>query len=198
MPVLEKARALIARPSVTPEDAGCLDLIASWLTPLGFRIERMDAGGVSNLWARRGSGGRLICFAGHTDVVPTGPLDEWTSPPFEPTLRDGYLYGRGAADMKSSIAACVVAMERLLANHPDTEDSLALLLTSDEEGDAVDGTARVVEALRARKDAIDFCIVGEPTCVEHLGDTIKNGRRGSLSASLAIKGVQGHVAYPHR
>jgi succinyl-diaminopimelate desuccinylase len=196
MPVLEKARALIARPSVTPEDAGCLDLIASWLTPLGFRIERMDAGGVSNLWARRGSGGRLICFAGHTDVVPTGPLDEWTSPPFEPTLRDGYLYGRGAADMKSSIAACVVAMERLLANHPDTEDSLALLLTSDEEGDAVDGTARVVEALRARKDAIDFCIVGEPTCVEHLGDTIKNGRRGSLSASLAIKGVQGHVAYP--
>jgi succinyl-diaminopimelate desuccinylase len=198
MPVLEKARALIARPSVTPEDAGCLDLIASWLTPLGFRIERMDAGGVSNLWARRGSGGRLICFAGHTDVVPTGPLDEWTSPPFEPTLRDGYLYGRGAADMKSSIAACVVAMERLLANHPDTEDSLALLLTSDEEGDAVDGTARVVEALRARKDAIDFCIVGEPTCVEHLGDTIKNGRRGSLSASLVVKGVQGHVAYPQQ
>ncbi len=200
MPVLEKARALIARPSVTPEDAGCLDLIASWLTPLGFRIERMDAGSrtgkVSNLWARRGTAGRLICFAGHTDVVPTGPLDEWTSPPFEPTLRDGYLYGRGAADMKSSIAACVVAMERLLHNHPDTADSLALLLTSDEEGDAIDGTVRVVEALKARKEAIDFCIVGEPTCVDRLGDTIKNGRRGSLSASLAIKGVQGHVAYP--
>ncbi len=196
MPVLEKARALIERPSVTPEDAGCLDLIASWLAPLGFRIERIDAGGVSNLWARRGSGGRLICFAGHTDVVPTGPLDEWTSPPFEPTVRDDKLYGRGAADMKSSIAACVVAMERLLSKHPDTNDSLALLLTSDEEGDAIDGTARVVEALLARKEAIDFCIIGEPTCVARLGDTIKNGRRGSLSANLVIKGVQGHVAYP--
>ena len=200
MPVLEKARALIARPSVTPEDAGCLDLIASWLTPLGFRIERIDADGptgkVSNLWARRGTTGRLICFAGHTDVVPTGPLEQWTSPPFEPTVRDGKLYGRGASDMKSSIAACVVAMERLLRNHPDTADSLALLLTSDEEGDAIDGTVRVVEALKARKEAIDFCIVGEPTCVDRLGDTIKNGRRGSLSASLAIKGVQGHVAYP--
>jgi succinyl-diaminopimelate desuccinylase len=196
MSVLAKTRALIARPSVTPEDAGCLDLIASWLTPLGFRIERLDRGGVSNLWARRGTSGRLICFAGHTDVVPTGPLEQWTSPPFEPTVRDGRLYGRGAADMKSSIAACVVAMERLLLNHPDTEDSLALLLASDEEGDAIDGTVRVVEALQARKEAIDFCIVGEPTCVDRLGDTIKNGRRGSLSASLVVKGVQGHVAYP--
>ncbi|MCK9382691.1 MAG: succinyl-diaminopimelate desuccinylase [Sulfuritalea sp.] len=197
MPVLEKARALIACPSVTPEDAGCLDLIASWLKPLGFRIERIDAGGVSNLWARRGTTGKLICFAGHTDVVPTGPLEQWTSPPFEPTLRAGYLYGRGAADMKSSIAACVVAMERLVNRRSASADSLALLLTSDEEGDAIDGTVRVVEALRTRNETIDFCIVGEPTCVNRLGDTMKNGRRGSLSASLTVKGVQGHVAYPH-
>ncbi|MDP1645271.1 MAG: succinyl-diaminopimelate desuccinylase [Sulfuritalea sp.] len=205
MPVLEKARALIARPSVTPADAGCLDLIASWLTPLGFSIERIDADGptgkVSNLWARRGAvgkpGGKLICFAGHTDVVPTGPLEQWTSPPFEPTVRDGWLYGRGAADMKSSIAACVVAMERLIDRRGASADSLALLLTSDEEGDAIDGTVRVVEALKARGETIDFCIVGEPTCVDRLGDTMKNGRRGSLSATLRVKGVQGHVAYPH-
>lgn len=197
MPVLERACALIACPSVTPDDAGCLDLIASWLAPLGFRIERMDFGGVSNLWARRGVGGRLICFAGHTDVVPTGPLEQWTSPPFEPALREGHLYGRGAADMKSSIAACVVAIERLLARLPAGAGSLALLLTSDEEGDAVDGSARVVEALRARGENIDCCIVGEPTCVHRLGDTMKNGRRGSLSARLTVRGVQGHVAYPH-
>ena len=198
MTVLEKVQALIARPSVTPDDAGCLELIASWLTPLGFSIERIDAGGVSNLWARRGNNGRLICFAGHTDVVPTGPLDKWTSPPFEPTIRDGFLYGRGAADMKSSIAACVVGMESLINRRGVSADSLALLLTSDEEGDAIDGTVRVVEALKARGETIDFCIVGEPTCVKQLGDTMKNGRRGSLSAKLTVRGVQGHVAYPEQ
>ena len=196
MSVLDKAKALIARPSVTPDDAGCLELVAGWLAPLGFACERIDRNGVANLWARRGKGGALVCFAGHTDVVPPGPLSAWTSPPFEPTLRDCRLYGRGAADMKSSIAAWVVALERLLARRPAIRDSLALLLTSDEEGDAVDGTVRVVEALKARGEGIDFCIVGEPTCVERLGDTMKNGRRGSLSATLAVNGVQGHVAYP--
>jgi succinyl-diaminopimelate desuccinylase len=198
MTVLDKVQALIARPSVTPDDAGCLELVGSWLAPLGFTLERIDAGGVSNLWARRGTKGRLICFAGHTDVVPTGPLEKWTSPPFTPTIRDGVLYGRGAADMKSSIAACVVAMENLVNRRGVSADSLALLLTSDEEGDAIDGTVRVVEALKARGETIDFCIVGEPTCVNQLGDTMKNGRRGSLSAKLTVRGVQGHVAYPEQ
>lgn len=188
---------LIARPSVTPEDAGCLELIASRLIPLGFVCERMDAGGVSNLWARRGSAGPLVCFAGHTDVVPTGPLENWTSSPFDPTVRGGLLYGRGAADMKSALAGFVTSIEAFVADHPDHGGSIALLLTSDEEGDAICGTVKVVEALRARGERLDYCIVGEPTSSTRLGDTIKNGRRGSLSGRLTIKGQQGHIAYPH-
>jgi len=196
--VLELARQLIARPSVTPDDAGCLELIAERLAPLGFACEPMDRDGVANLWARRGTAAPLVCLAGHTDVVPPGPADDWTSDPFRPEVRDGFLYGRGAADMKSSVAAFVVAVERLLAARPDHGGSIALLLTSDEEGDAVDGTVRVVEALKNRGEAIDYCIVGEPTCEARLGDTIKNGRRGSLSGRMVVKGIQGHVAYPDK
>ncbi|MCK6376053.1 MAG: succinyl-diaminopimelate desuccinylase [Zoogloea sp.] len=196
-PTLELTRSLIARPSVTPEDAGCLDLIASRLAPLGFVCERIDGGGVSNLWARRGTARPLVVFAGHTDVVPTGPLEAWTSHPFEPTERDGMLFGRGAADMKTSLAAFVTGIEAFVAAHPDHAGSIALLLTSDEEGDATHGTTLVVETLRARGEALDFCIVGEPTSTNTLGDTIKNGRRGSLSGKLTVKGVQGHIAYPH-
>ena len=199
---LALARQLIARPSVTTDDAGCLDLLAARLRPLGFVIERMDSTGptgpVSNLWARRGTVPPLICLAGHTDVVPPGPREQWHADPFEPDERDGLLHGRGAADMKSSLAAFVVAVERFVAARPDHPGSIALLLTSDEEGDATDGTVRVVEALRARGEAIDYCIVGEPTSVDRLGDTIKNGRRGSLSARLVVKGIQGHVAYPDK
>ena len=190
--------ALIRLRSVTPHDAGCLDLIGERLARIGFVLERMDQAGVSNLWARRGKSAPLVCFAGHTDVVPTGPLDQWHSDPFEPTLREDVLYGRGAADMKSSLAAFVVAIERFVAASPQHHGSIALLLTSDEEGDATDGTTRVVEALRTRGENIDYCIVGEPTCVDRLGDTIKNGRRGSLSATLVVKGIQGHVAYPEK
>ena len=190
--------ALIARPSVTPNDSGCLDLIADRLAQIGFRLERFDAAGVSNLWARRGTAAPLLCFAGHSDVVPTGPLDQWHSDPFKPTIRDGVLYGRGTTDMKSSLAAFVVAIERFVATHPDHKGSIALLLTSDEEGDAIDGTVRVVEALKARNERPDYCIVGEPSCVSTLGDTLKNGRRGSLSAKLIVKGIQGHVAYPEK
>lgn len=192
------AEALIARPSLTPQDAGCLDLICARLKPLGFTLERIDSNGVSNLWARRGAAAPLLCFAGHTDVVPTGPLDQWQSDPFAPTIRDGFLYGRGAADMKSSLAAFVVAIERFVARHPSHLGSIALLLTSDEEGDATDGTVKVVEALKARDERIDYCIVGEPTSSEKLGDTIKNGRRGSLSATLTVRGIQGHIAYPEK
>jgi succinyl-diaminopimelate desuccinylase len=194
---LSLAIELIARRSVTPADGGCLELVASRLAALGFRSERMDRNGVSNLWARRGEAGPLLCFAGHTDVVPPGPLDQWHSDPFVPTVRESQLFGRGAADMKSSVAAFVTAIEAYLAGGAQPAGSIALLLTSDEEGDAVDGTVRVVEALAARGEAIDYCVVGEPTCVAKLGDTIKNGRRGSLSGRLVIKGQQGHIAYPH-
>ncbi|NMG73952.1 succinyl-diaminopimelate desuccinylase [Aromatoleum diolicum] len=187
---------LISRPSVTPEDSGCLELIASRLAPLGFRFERIDTGGVCNLWARRGDTAPILCFAGHTDVVPTGPLDAWDSNPFQPTVRDGHLHGRGAADMKTSLAAFVTAIEGFVAGHPDHQGSIALLLTSDEEGIASHGTVKVVEALAARGERLDYCVVGEPTSVKTLGDTIKNGRRGSLSGTLRVKGVQGHVAYP--
>jgi succinyl-diaminopimelate desuccinylase len=193
----ELARQLIARRSVTPQDAGCLDLIAARLEPLGFRGERIGANGVDNWWARRGSSAPLLCFAGHTDVVPTGPLEHWTSDPFAPTVRDGVLYGRGAADMKTSLAAFVTAIERFVAAHPGHAGSIAVLFTSDEEGPATDGTVKVVEALRDRGERPDYCVVGEPTCVSRLGDMIKNGRRGSLSGNLVVKGVQGHVAYPH-
>lgn len=195
-PTLALARELIARPSVTPDDAGCLELIAARLEPLGFTIERIDTGGVCNLWARRGSAAPVLCLAGHTDVVPPGPAEAWSSPPFAPTEREGMLYGRGAADMKTSLAAFVTAIERFVTAHPDHAGSIALLLTSDEEGIASHGTVKVVEALAARGERLDYCIVGEPTSVETLGDMIKNGRRGSLSGTLRVKGKQGHVAYP--
>ena len=193
---LDFARQLIARRSVTPQDAGCLELVEARLKPLGFRCERFSANGVDNLWARRGEQRPLLCLAGHTDVVPTGPLDHWTSDPFTPTIRDGVLYGRGAADMKTSIAAFVTALEGFVSEHPGHAGSIAVLFTSDEEGPALDGTVKVVQALRDRGEKLDYCVVGEPTCVERLGDTIKNGRRGSLSGNLVVKGVQGHVAYP--
>ena len=195
-PTLELTRALIARASVTPDDAGCQALIAGRLAPLGFRAEAVARGGTTNLWLRRGTARPTLVFAGHTDVVPTGPLDQWHSDPFVPTIRDGVLYGRGAADMKTSIAAFVVAAEEFVAAQPRHRGSIALLLTSDEEGPATDGTVAVVEKLRARAEAIDYCIVGEPTSVDAVGDTIKNGRRGSLSGRLTVRGVQGHVAYP--
>lgn len=200
--VIDLAKELIARRSITTEDAGCLELIAARLAPLGFVCERIDSTGptglVRNLWARLGTAQPLVVFAGHTDVVPPGPVEKWSSDPFVPTERDGRLYGRGAADMKTSVAAAVVAVERLLAATPVLEGSIGFLLTSDEEGDATDGTVKVVETLRARGERIDCCIVGEPTSVNQQGDTIKNGRRGSLSGKLVVKGVQGHVAYPEK
>ncbi len=194
---LELARELIARRSLTPDDAGCQEILIQRLEKLGFTIEKMRFGNVDNLWARHGTSAPLVCFAGHTDVVPTGPVDKWDSDPFIPTLRDGMLFGRGAADMKTSLAAFITAIEAFVAEHPDHAGSIALLITSDEEGIAVDGTVKVVEALQARGEKMDYCIVGEPTCVTKLGDTLKNGRRGSLSGKLTVKGIQGHIAYPH-
>jgi len=195
---LELARALIRRRSVTPEDAGCQQLISERLVPLGFKAEEFRCNDVVNLWIRHGTAKPLVVLAGHTDVVPPGPIEKWHSDPFEPTERDGKLFGRGAADMKTSIAAFVTAAERFVAAHPSHEGSLALLVTSDEEGPSVDGTVRVVEALKARGETIDYCIVGEPSSVERLGDTVKNGRRGSLTGRLTVQGIQGHVAYPQR
>ncbi len=194
---LALAKALIARRSVTPDDAGCQEILIERLERLGFAIETMRFGNVDNLWARRGSESPVLVFAGHTDVVPSGPIEQWDSPPFEPTIREGMLYGRGAADMKSSLAAFITAIEGFVAEHPDHKGSIALLITSDEEGVAVDGTVKVVETLRARGESIDYCIVGEPTSNLQAGDMIKNGRRGSLSGKLTVKGVQGHIAYPH-
>ena len=194
---IELAKELIGRNSVTPQDCGCQQVLAARLKPLGFRCEPMRFGDVDNLWARRGGTHPVVCFAGHTDVVPTGPLSEWHSDPFVPTIRDGKLFGRGAADMKSSIAAFVVAVEAFVKERPNHSGSVALLITSDEEGPSVDGTVKVVEALKARNELIDYCIVGEPTSVDWLGDMLKNGRRGSLSGKLTVRGIQGHVAYPH-
>ncbi len=196
--VLALARELIARRSITPEDAGCQEFLSRRLEAAGFACEALRFGEVTNLWARRGAGRPVLCFAGHTDVVPPGPLGEWESDPFTPEVRDGRLYGRGAADMKSSIAAFVIAAERFQRDRPGHSGSIALLLTSDEEGPSVDGTVRVVERLKARGERIDYCIVGEPSSAEALGDTMRIGRRGSLSARLTVRGVQGHVAYPEK
>lgn len=195
--VIALAKDLIRRPSVTPLDEGCQTLMAERLAKLGFVIEPMVFEDTTNLWARRGSEGPLFCFAGHTDVVPAGPLDKWHTPPFEPTIRDGVLYGRGAADMKGSLAAMVVAVERFVAEHPDHTGSIAFLITSDEEGPFINGTTRVIDTLEARNEKIRWCIVGEPSSTAVVGDVVKNGRRGSITGDLLVRGVQGHVAYPH-
>ncbi len=194
---VELAKQLISHPSVTPLDSGCQQLISDWLADAGFVATHLRFGEVDNLWLRRGEAAPLFVFAGHTDVVPSGPEARWSTPPFVPTLIDGQLCGRGAADMKGSIAAFIVAVRRFVADYPDHRGSIALLLTSDEEGPAVDGTVRVVEWLQQAGCTIDWCLVGEPTCDSRVGDTIKNGRRGSLSGKLRVDGVQGHVAYPH-
>jgi len=188
---------LISRPSVTPIDADCQTIMAERLAKIGFHIEKMRFGDVDNLWARRGSNAPLFCFAGHTDVVPTGDLGKWSSAPFAPEIRDGQLYGRGTADMKSALAAMVVACERFVAEHPNHQGSVAFLITSDEEGPSINGTVKVVETLEARNEKIKWCLVGEPSSTKTLGDVIKNGRRGSLNGILTVHGKQGHVAYPH-
>ncbi len=193
---VELTQDLMARRSVTPADEGCQEVMIGRLEALGFQVERLRYGSVENFWARHGSGGPVFCFAGHTDVVPTGPLEEWRSDPFAPSVRDGLLYGRGAADMKSGLAAMITATEEFIGAHPGHKGSIAFLITSDEEGPSVDGTKRVVETLSGRNERIDWCIVGEPSSEESIGDTIKVGRRGSFSGRLTVHGVQGHVAYP--
>jgi len=194
---LQLAHDLISRASVTPEDAGCQKLMSGRLEALGFECRHLPFDGVHNLWARRGDAAPLLVFAGHTDVVPAGPLDQWHSDPFTPAIRDGFLYGRGAADMKGSLAAMVTACETFVASHPDHRGSIGFLITSDEEGPAVDGTVKVVEWLQQRGEKIDWCLVGEPSSERRVGDVIKNGRRGSLNGRLTVRGKQGHVAYPH-
>lgn len=196
-PVLTLAIDLMSRQSVTPEDAGCQHVMIERLKALGFEIETLVFEDTTNLWARRGTDEPLFVFAGHTDVVPAGNLDHWHTPPFQPTIKDGMLYGRGAADMKGSLACMVVAVERFIAQNPNHSGSIAFLITSDEEGPFINGTTRVVDTLKARGENIDLCIVGEPSSTEYVGDVVKNGRRGSITGDLIIKGIQGHVAYPH-
>lgn len=196
-PTLELATQLIAKPSVTPDDCDCQNIMIERLAAIGFEIERLPFGEVDNFWARRGNQGPVLAFAGHTDVVPTGPVENWQHHPFEPVIEDGMLCGRGAADMKGSLAAMVTACERFVAEHPQHTGSIAFLITSDEEGPSINGTVKVVEHLEARNEKMDWCIVGEPSSTDKVGDVVKNGRRGSLGAKLIIKGIQGHVAYPH-
>ena len=197
MTTLDLALDLLRRPSVTPEDAGCQQLMIARLEALGFQVERLRFGNVDNFWARLGDQEPLFAFAGHTDVVPPGPLAQWQSPPFAPEIRDGFLYGRGAADMKGSLASMIVAVERFVADYPQHKGAIAFLITSDEEGPAQYGTKAVVERLRERNERLDWCIVGEPSSTSLLGDVVKNGRRGSLGCTLTVRGKQGHVAYPH-
>jgi succinyl-diaminopimelate desuccinylase len=195
--VIALTKDLISRQSVTPEDAGCQQLMAQRLSKLGFNNESMVFEDTTNMWCRKGTETPVFCFAGHTDVVPAGPLSEWKTPPFEPTIIDGMLYGRGAADMKGSLAAMIVATEKFVTNHPDHQGSIAYLITSDEEGPFINGTTRVIDTLEARNEKIDYCIVGEPSSSFEVADIVKNGRRGSISGDITIKGIQGHVAYPH-